>query len=75
MKKHLWATANQHAGFCKHFICKETLSPGDSPTHDQDISKIKYTCRANFTKLCRRHREMSTSTACVLDSSVLLASR
>ena len=56
--------ANRHAGFRKHFICKETLSHGDSPTHDQDISRIKYTCGANFTKLCRRHREMSTTIVC-----------
>ena len=46
--------ASQHAGFCKHFICKETLSHSDSPTHDQDISRIKYTHSANFTKLRRR---------------------
>ena len=26
--------ANWHAGFRKHFICKETLSQGDSPTGD-----------------------------------------
>ena len=113
--------ANQHAGFCKHFICEETLSRGDSPTWDQDNSRIKYTsvadlhtkvsgmcppqqdqilsflhmfspkstcvrgwqplqwglappppptgnpgsapaCGANFTKLCRRHRETRTTT-------------
>ena len=52
--------ANQHAGFGKHFICEETLSRSDSPTRDQDIGRIKYTCNANFTKLCRRHRETST---------------
>ena len=61
MRQYLWATGNQHAGFCKHFICEETLSQGDSPTYDQDISSIKYTRGANFTKLCRRHREMSTT--------------
>ena len=61
MRQHLWAMANQHAGFCKHFICEETLSHSDSPTGDQDISTIKYTCGANFTKLCRRHRETSTT--------------
>ena len=32
--------ANQHAGFCKHFICEETLSRSDSPTRDQDIGSI-----------------------------------
>ena len=53
--------ANQHAGFRKHFICEETLSHGDSPTCDQDISSIKYTCDANLTRLCRRHRETSTT--------------
>ena len=53
--------ANRHAGFGKHFICEETLSHGDSPTHDQDISRIKYTCGANFTKLCRHHQETSTT--------------
>ena len=56
--------ANQHAGFHEHFISEETLSRGDSPTHDQDISRIKYTCGANFTKLCRRHRETSTTNYC-----------
>ena len=55
--------ANRHTGFRKHFICKETLSQGDSPTRNQDISRIKYTCGANFTKLCRCHREMSTTFA------------
>ena len=35
--QHLWATANRHAGFCKHFICEETLSCGDSPTRDQTL--------------------------------------
>ena len=55
--------ANQHAGFRKHFICEEILSRGDSPTLDQDISRIKYTRHANFTKLCRRHRETSTTNA------------
>ena len=44
--------ANRHPGFPKHFICKETLSCLDSPTGDQDTSSIKYTRRANFTKLC-----------------------
>ena len=39
--QHLWAMANWHAGFCKHFICEETLSHGDSPTRDQDINRIK----------------------------------
>ena len=58
--------ANWHAGFCKHFICQETLSRGDSPTRDQDISRIKYTHGANFTKLCRRHRETSTTSYFVL---------
>ena len=53
--------ANRHTGFCKHFICEETLSRSDSPTLDQDISRIKYTRGANFTKLCRRHRETSTT--------------
>ena len=53
--------ANWHAGFRKHFICEETLSHGDSSTRDQDISRIKYTHGANFTKLCRRHRETSTT--------------
>ena len=57
----VYDTANWHAGFCKHFICKETLSRSDSPTRDQDIRRIKYTCGANFTKLCRRHRETSTT--------------
>ena len=57
----VYDTANWHAGFCKHFICKETLSCGDSPTCDQDISRIKYTRGANFTKLCRRHQETSTT--------------
>ena len=52
---------NQHAGFHKHFICEETLSHSDSPTGNQDISRIKYSCGANFTKLCRRHRETSTT--------------
>ena len=47
--------ANRHAGFCKHFICKETLSHSDSLTRDQDISRIKYTSGANFTKLCSHH--------------------
>ena len=61
MRQHLWAMANQHAGFCKHFICEETLSCSDSPTHDQDISRIKYTRSANLTKLCRHHRETSTT--------------
>ena len=61
MRQHLWAKANQHTGFCKHFICKETLSRSDSPTCDQDISRIKYTRCANFTKLCRHHRETSTT--------------
>ena len=42
MRQHLWAMANRHTGFCKHSICEETLSHGDSPTHDQDISRIKY---------------------------------
>ena len=42
--------ANWHTGFRKHFICEETLSHCDSSTGDQDISKIKYTCGANFTK-------------------------
>ena len=56
--------ANRHAGFLKHFICKETLSHGDSPTWDQDISRIKYTRGANFTKLCRCHRETSTTNVC-----------
>ena len=55
--------ANWHAGFRKHFICKETLSHGDSPTHDQDISRIQHTHGADFTKLCRRHRETSTTIA------------
>ena len=53
--------ANRHPGFHKHFICEETLSHSDSPTRDQDISRIKYTRGANFTKLCMRHRETSTS--------------
>ena len=52
---------NQQAGFGKHFICKETLSHSDSPTGHQDISRIKYTPGANFTKLCRHHRETSTT--------------
>ena len=39
----MYDIANRHAGFPKHFICKETLSCGDSPTHNQDISRIKYT--------------------------------
>ena len=64
MRQHLWAMANRHAGFCKHFICEETLSCGDSPTCDQDISRIKYTCGTNFTKLCRHHQETSTTTVC-----------
>ena len=29
--------ANRHAGFHKHFICKETLSCGDSPTGNQTL--------------------------------------
>ena len=53
--------ANQHTRFCKHFICEETLSHRDSPTGNQDISRIKYTRSANFTKLCRRHRATSTT--------------
>ena len=53
--------ANQHAGFCKHFVCEETLSRSDSPTGDQDISRIKYIHGANFTKLCRHHQETSTT--------------
>ena len=53
--------ANQHTGFLKHFIYEKTLSRSDSPTCDQDISRIKYTRGANFTKLCRRHRETSTT--------------
>ena len=51
--------ANWHAGFRKHFICEETLSRSDSPTRDQDISRITH--GANFTKLCRHHRETSTT--------------
>ena len=59
----VYDTANRHTGFHKHFICKlkETLSHHDSPTGDQDIRRIKYTRGANFTKLCRRHRETSTT--------------
>ena len=57
----VYDTANQHTGFHKHFICEETLSCSDSPTCNQDISRIKYTCGANFTKLCMRHRETSTT--------------
>ena len=53
--------ANWHTGFHKHFICEETLSHSDSPIRDQDISRIKYICGANFTRLCRRHRETSTT--------------
>ena len=61
--------ANRHTGFRKHFICEETLSCGDSPTRDQDISRIKYTCGANFTKLRRRHRETSTTIGLCLRQS------
>ena len=64
--------ANWHAGFRKHFICKETLSCGDSPTCDQDIRRIKYTCSANFTKLCRHHQETSTTTHLLLITKVAM---
>ena len=63
--------ANRHTGFRKHFICEETLSWGDSPTHDQDISRIKYTHGANFTKLCRRHQEMSTTSVPIENTLVI----
>ena len=62
----LYDIPNQHAGFHKHFICKETLSHSDSPTRDQDISRIKCTHGANLTKLCRRHRETSTTITSVI---------
>ena len=58
--------ASRHTGFRKHFICEETLSHSDSPTRHQNISRIKYTPGANFTKLCRRHRETSTTIVRVL---------
>ena len=67
--------ANRHTGFRKHFICEETLRWGDSPTPDQDTSRIKYTRGANFTKLCRRHRETSTTFEQSSDLNGIFAAR
>ena len=58
---HLYDIANWHAGFHRPFIYKETLSHSDTPTCYQDRCRIKYTHGANFTKLCRRHRETNTT--------------